>query len=307
MKKPILTAFLSLFVVVSLAVLHPPIACGQSKTTAYVGSDACKDCHEPYYASYVKTVHAKKAIPGSPAASQGCESCHGPGAAHVEQGGGKGAGDLIAFHRDEPPERKSATCLNCHGDDKGLFSWETGAHQTRGVSCTDCHTGHSGGRTHLKSREVDLCISCHKQVRNQISRQSRHPIQEGKVMCSSCHSPHGTFAKMMLRTDSKTELCFTCHQEKRGPFAFEHAPVTENCSICHQAHGSNHENLLARKMPQLCQACHNTGVGHTSRAYTVQHGFDGNATAQKNKFFAQGCVNCHGNVHGSNRSPQFLR
>jgi hypothetical protein len=60
-------------------------------------------------------------------------------------------------------------------------------------------------------------------------------------------------------------------------------------------------------VPQLCESCHNIGAGHTSRAYTKQHGFLGEATANKNKFFARGCLNCHGNIHGSNRAPMFLR
>jgi DmsE family decaheme c-type cytochrome len=307
MKKPISAAFLSLFVIASVALLFPSLVRGEGKTSEYVGAEACKDCHASQYGTYAKSVHAKKGIPGSPGASQECESCHGPGGAHVEKGGGKGAGGLAAFARGEAAEKKSAPCLACHSDSRALNSWQFGTHRARGVSCTDCHTAHSAAKGDLKGREPALCLSCHKQVGNQISRQSHHPIQEGKVKCTDCHSPHGSFDKKMLRADSPSDLCFTCHQEKRGPFPFEHPPVAEDCTICHQAHGSNHENLLTRKVPQLCQACHNEGLGHTSSAYTKQHGFSGNATAGKNKFFAQGCLNCHGNIHGSSRSPQFLR
>lgn len=307
MKKPTSSAFLYLFVVVSLALLCPVLLHGQNKTAEYVGADACKDCHETESVSYLKTIHAKKAISRSPAASQGCESCHGPGSAHAQQGGGKGVGGMVSFAKSEPPDKKSAACLRCHENSKALDSWRMGTHAARGVSCTDCHAGHSGNRSSLKAREPNLCLDCHKQVASQINRQSHHPIQEGKVKCTDCHSPHGGYGRTMLRADSKTDLCLTCHQELRGPFPFEHPPVAENCITCHQPHGSNHENLLTRKSPQLCQGCHTTGLGHTSRAYTAQHGFAGNATANKNKFFAQGCLNCHGDIHGSNRSPQFLR
>jgi DmsE family decaheme c-type cytochrome len=307
MKKPISIICLCSFAFILLVMLYVPSARGQEKVPAYVGIDACKDCHEAQYATYAKSIHAKKAIPGSPAASQTCESCHGPGGAHVEQGGGKGAGGLTSFGKGESAEIKSAPCLSCHGDSKALNSWKMGEHKARGVACGDCHAVHSNSRHYLKSREPALCVTCHKEVRNQIGRQSHHPITEGKVKCTDCHQPHGSFGKAMLRADSVADLCYKCHQEKRGPYAFEHPPVAENCAICHQPHGSNRDNLLTNKAPQLCQACHNTGLGHTSRAYTLQHSFSGNATAQKNKFFAQGCLNCHGDIHGSNRSPQFLR
>lgn len=140
-----------------------------------------------------------------------------------------------------------------------------------------------------------------------MNRRSHHPMQEGKIKCTDCHTPHGGFGKKMVRADSTPDLCFKCHAEKRGPFAFEHPPVVENCATCHEVHGSNHDNLLVSKVPQICQSCHNTGSGHTSRAYNLQHSFGGAATANKNKFFAQGCLNCHGNIHGSNRNPAFER
>ena len=307
MNKPTSSAVFCFFVLVSLALLSAPPVRGQEKAPAYVGVEACKDCHEAQYGTYAKSIHAKKAIPGSPADAQACESCHGPGGGHVDEGGGKGAGGLVSFGAHDSAEKKSAPCLSCHSDSKALNFWDMGTHKARRVACTDCHTVHSPGRRMLKSPEPFLCLTCHKEVRSQINRQSHHPIAEGKVTCTDCHLPHGAFGKKMLRADSTPDLCYRCHQEKRGPFAFEHPPVAENCATCHQAHGSNHNNLLTSKAPQLCQACHNEGLGHTSKAYTLQHGFGGSATADKNKFFAQGCLNCHGDIHGSNRSPQFLR
>lgn len=306
MKKPVSVSALCFFSVVALVLfLAVPPSHGQEKGGDYIGADACKECHQDQYATYVKSIHGKKAIPGSPAAGETCEACHGPGGKHAEEGGGKGW--MISFGKQAGSAQKSAPCLKCHENSKEMISWNTGRHKVSGVSCDQCHTVHSGALHGLKTGEPYLCISCHKDVRNQLKRQSHHPVTEGKVKCTDCHTAHGGFGNKMVKADSTPDLCYKCHAEKRGPFAFEHPPVAENCTICHETHGSNHNNLLTSKAPQLCQTCHNTGNGHTSRAYTVQHGFAGGAVANKNKFFAQACLNCHGSIHGSNRSPLFLR
>ena len=62
----------------------------------YMGSEACGGCHSGIYEGFIKSVHGKESLPESPANGQGCESCHGPGAAHAEKEGGRGVG-IFAF------------------------------------------------------------------------------------------------------------------------------------------------------------------------------------------------------------------
>jgi predicted CXXCH cytochrome family protein len=75
---------------------------------------------------------------------------------------------------------------------------------------------------------------------------------------------------------------------------------------CHEVHGSNHSRLLTRKVPLLCQSCHDVGT-HPTRPYTNLQSFLGSATAGKNRFFGGSCLNCHGNIHGSSLSQFFVR
>lgn len=290
-------------------------------TTGYAGSAMCGACHSAYYNDYAGSVHGKKYVPGSPAAMHACESCHGPGKRHVDNGGGRGT--MFVFPRNPDVKRKSAVCLSCHGDAKIAAMWDIGFHKSGGLSCDSCHAVHKGARPLsasagykrlavqdklLKKPVPDLCFDCHKDVRSQTLRRSHHPIREGQVLCFDCHLPHGGFGPKMVKADSANDLCFRCHAEKRGPFVTDHPPVAENCLNCHVPHGSNHYALLVRKTPQLCQSCHDV-ARHPGQPYTRFETFGG--AAPSNRMVSRNCVMCHSNVHGSvspaSRGQRFLR
>jgi len=265
----------------------------------YIGAATCQGCHETQYESYKKSIHSKKQVKG-PAYKEACETCHGPGAKHVEKGGGRGV-DIFDFGKKVDGTARAARCLTCHEETRHLANWSLSKHSIAGVSCNDCHSVHSPRDKNLKIDQPDLCYGCHMNIRMQMNKQSHHPVKEGRISCSNCHDPHGTFGDHMIKADTVNELCYTCHAEKRGPFLWEHAPVEENCLNCHNSHGSNHNKLLVRKPPQLCQSCHaENGTGHASNMYTAFETFNGAATGSKNRMFTRGCVNCHTNIHGSN-------
>lgn len=303
MKKQI-ALFFSALLACSLPPLLSMGAAGKDDG-GYAGAAVCQECHVEQTTSMGRTPHWKKAIKDSPVADKGCESCHGSGASHVREGGGT-TKDLITFSKRESANQKSKVCLSCHQNSKEITFFDLGVHKLNDVTCVDCHTVHNSAVHNLKMSQPELCLTCHKSVRNQLNKQAHHPIREGKVKCTDCHTPHGGFGPKMIRADSTTDLCYKCHTEKRGPFAFEHPPVAENCETCHQPHGSNHENLLTSKAPRLCQGCH-TPNGHNNRPYSLQNSFGGRATSSRNRFVGQGCLNCHGDIHGSNRSPYFVR
>ncbi len=266
-------------------------------TTGFVGAETCKECHEKQYASYAKSLHSKKSVK-SPGAQDACETCHGPGAKHVEKGGGRGV-DIFAFNKDVDPQQRSAKCLTCHDETRQLTNWNLSKHKSEDIACNDCHSPHDQTEKLLKEQQPTLCFNCHKDVRSQTSRQSHHPIREGLIKCTSCHDVHGTFADNQIKADTVNELCYKCHAEKRGPFMFEHPPVEENCLNCHTPHGSNHSKLLVSNPPQLCQSCHDASR-HPGTAYTSINTFVGSSPS--NKFYAHACLNCHSNIHGSNAS-----
>jgi DmsE family decaheme c-type cytochrome len=267
-------------------------------TATYVGMEQCATCHEDQVKAFKKTIHGQKGF--EMRSDKGCETCHGPGSAHVESGGDK---TLIRRFETLKGDEASNVCLQCHENGNRTY-WKGGVHQQRSVSCTSCHTIHHGQtETLLKTANViDTCAGCHLQIKAQLQRTSHHPMREGLMTCTSCHNPHGTATPKMITANSVNEQCYTCHTEKRGPFLWEHPPVRENCLNCHMPHGSNHPKLLVAKRPFLCQNCH-LDTRHPGTLY------DATNILTSNRELSRSCSNCHLMIHGSNHPSGafFLR
>jgi hypothetical protein len=138
-----------------------------------------------------------------------CESCHGPGAAHIEA---KGAKEAI-----RNPKRLSADALNelcgsCHrkpptalADTDWSSRWnirhqpvylsQSACFRKSGgaLSCLTCHAPHES-LNHKVADYDKRCIECHKAVRHRSELQARS--------CVECHMP---------AVDVWPELAFTNH------------------------------------------------------------------------------------------------
>lgn len=289
----------------------------------YVGTDTCKECHEDQFKAFSHTSHAQLATIGSwKAKVTGCESCHGPGKAHVEEGDPM---KIISFKRMSSKET-SETCLGCHAGREEHNNFRRGEHWRNDIGCADCHAAHSPetgrnlassnvfvGRANaqkpgisslklLKITEPQLCMSCHTETKHQFNLPFHHKVLEGAMKCSDCHNPHGGFELKQTRLATGVDAaCIKCHADKQGPFAFEHAPVkTEGCIACHMPHGSANPRLLTTsRVGQLCLTCHS--VEHEVGAIEPA-GPQHNQNAQ----YAN-CTNCHIKIHGSRTSPVFFR
>jgi DmsE family decaheme c-type cytochrome len=271
-----------------------PVA-GGTKSSApveasFVGAKVCVTCHATQADSFSHTLMGR--IGKTQKGKFDCENCHGPGSAHVKAGGGRGVGGIISFRPEDQSrtaEENNAICLTCHqrGD---RTNWSGSTHDSRGLMCTNCHTvmKQVSRKFQLKTVfESDTCFQCHKDRRANMLRSSHMPLREGKMVCSDCHNPHGSFTEALLKKDSINDVCYTCHAEKRGPFLFEHLPVRENCDNCHDPHGSINEFSLKMSRPRLCFECHGAGHGSTS-------------TVNSQTTMGRACQNCHTYVHGSN-------
>jgi predicted CXXCH cytochrome family protein len=175
----------------------------QASPDSYVGDDTCLTCHEGQ--GYKGTAHGRSANPRTPAAVQGCESCHGAGKAHVD---GEGDKTKIVNPKNLGAREASDTCTTCHNR-KTHALWDGSQHDSRQVGCVSCHSVHAPvGDKQLKAKdEVTLCGTCHKGMVNKQFRFNHMPVREGKMSCSSCHNVHGsTNVKLLKADDDRREL-----------------------------------------------------------------------------------------------------
>ncbi len=267
-----------------------------------VGSKTCATCHSKITGSFPHSFHAQQGVE--------CEQCHGDGSLHVSGGGD--VTKIVNFSK-RPAREANGVCLSCHAQDAKVRNWMAGPHASNGVRCIDCHNIHSNsakgaatsaalsmdmmspGSTRSVAELVpetqmtmgrreeinDACLRCHPTERAQMNQPYHHPLREAKMTCVDCHDPHGGYGRNNLKTANVNALCVSCHAQYRGPFTYQHPPVTENCLNCHTPHGSPNTNLLTLSEPALCLQCH---AGHHNGA---------------NLPLADRCTDCHGSIHGT--------
>ncbi len=275
------------------------VTCAAPGTRAVAGS-MCADCHDDVAAAMSHQVHMRIAAFEVQNGVVGCEGCHGDGTRHAEEGD-----PALIRTFAEQSAADAASCLACHRE-KTLPEWPASVHAVEGVQCFDCHT------THTRTNPLDRCAECHPEASAAFRLPSHHPVREGKMSCTDCHDPHAA-TEAHLRTKMRTnDLCFTCHQDKEGPFIFEHEPVVEDCTLCHAAHGSVADNLLTANEPMLCYQCHEPHfhAGLHSPPGEVEVG----GTPRENPFgtdslnvaMTTACSQCHSQVHGTDLASQAL-
>jgi DmsE family decaheme c-type cytochrome len=271
-----------------------------------LGFEDCLDCHEE--------VAGRAPIPTY---HEDCEACHGFGSVHADT--------------EEPEDIRfpaSADCLACHekGRDTHL-AWATGEHERAGLICSDCHDPHQrepnllriGGEIRFGYLDPNstLCVQCHTDVASRLNFPSHHPVREGMLSCTDCHASHGDTRTAL---GDRVSLCAKCHQDYVGPWIFEHAPAAEDCTMCHNPHGSAAPNLLDTSMPALCLSCHSTADPWHFRA-TGEPGLQTISTdnprppGQRDEMitmlgagaFYTRCTDCHGAIHGSYQDRHLRR
>jgi len=267
----------------------------------------CTNCHDnvsdPRIVSIGKTKHGTRADSRTPT----CTTCHGESETHrnSSMAAARRFKPDLYFSKGTPTPAnvRAETCMGCHQGKERMF-WAHSTHAARDLSCDSCHQVHNNGNDKVREKktQTEVCFGCHKKQRIQVGKPSHHPIVEGKVTCSDCHNPHGSAGATNLVRDTVNDTCYKCHAEKRGPFIWNHQPVTENCALCHDPHGTTVANLLKYRSPYLCQQCHEADSHRGNAPMFADSGDHGTQD-----IFQRGCLNCHTLIHGSNNPTSSSR
>ena len=185
----------------------------------YAGNTQCKTCHPGIWSSFYKNPHFKSlALGKEPPEKTACEGCHGPAKAHIAAGGGRNT-IPHAFTIMQPREI-IAQCLKCHATDFNRANIRRSEHTEHDIPCTACHSNHHSvtPRNLLARNQPDACYQCHGDVRSQFNMTSKHRVNEGMMVCSDCHNPHGGFTPTFgmgqtSKTVSYTHLTLPTNRE----------------------------------------------------------------------------------------------
>jgi predicted CXXCH cytochrome family protein len=183
--------------------------------------------------------------------------------------------------------------------------------------CVTCHSPHDAAGADgilTAGSEVEACYSCHDgtgaatNVKADFGqdlagpRTSAHPVPDGDLTCSDCHTPHKTTSDStaLLRVNDGSGgylsspptapignvFCYACHgvgstlplpngdheafeTSVHGTDASIPLPASGSeirCLACHESHGSDQRGLTATDLEgeELCLSCHTSTDPNTS-------------------------------------------
>jgi len=268
---------------------QPPPVVQQATTEkpgAFAGAETCALCHADIAKKFSSNPHSELALMhGGKGVT--CESCHGPGQAHVASGGDP---TKILQLSKMSAKQIDMTCLGCHASAHPNFLRSD--HGKAGVSCTSCHSIHG-----LVPAAIPTSPSPTARTATQKPQSVKRFFSAMKPDATITDPLQWSAASVEVPGQNpnllkapQPQLCFSCHSDVKPAFSQPfHHKVNEGlmkCTDCHDTHGTFGNNQLRSTADQnmICVKCHT----ETRGPFVFEH------VAVK----TEGCVGCH-SPHGS--------
>ena len=162
----------------------------------------CYGCHEER-----RKIDESKKLQHGPVGAGMCTVCHDPHSSSFQY-------QLV--------KSKNEICAMCHQEDADRWMHLNSLHPPfKSGNCPGCHDPHSSDfKYNLKVDRKDLCALCHEiPVPGHLHEAGNVPrfklpddfplTNDGKIMCLTCHDPHGAIGAKLTRRDG----CDACHNK----------------------------------------------------------------------------------------------
>jgi predicted CXXCH cytochrome family protein len=315
-----------------------------AQPSAFAGEQTCALCHADVAKKFSSNPHSELALlHGGKGVT--CESCHGPGAAHVASGGDP---TRILQLSKMSARQIDSTCLGCHANAHPNFLRSD--HGKAGVGCTSCHSIHGLAPAAVPAAPAPPAATAANKPQsvNRFFSSMKPDAGISDPLQFTAASMEIPGQNPNLLKAPQPQLCFSCHSDVKPAFSQPfHHKVNEGlikCSDCHDVHGTFGNNQLRSTADQNmictkchtevrgpfvfehaavkaegCLACHSPHGSQNARLLNVPninqlcnqcHSPVAAGTVHginAGSAEVQSCIGCHTMIHGSNINPAFIR
>lgn len=224
---------------------HPAVEASSAREYSLNSTQVCKKCHEQNFEKSLDSVHGAALAAGNIEAAV-CTDCHG---AHDTP------------PPDEPRERISHTCEQCHSSIFNLYA----------------ESVHGEALLADSNPDVATCIDCHG-VHNIGDPTTDLARLNSPQLCAGCHADEELMAKYDISTDVFETYVADFHGKTVTLFDRDHPGAIPNEAVCFDCHGihdiravDDPQNGIKANLLETCQQCHPDATANFSDAWTSHY------------------------------------